>query len=141
MDLTEALRVFRILAPEFGAVDNGTVTAWMELTAPFVGKRRFLNLWAQALALLAAHRMKLANAGVAAEDDPLKEVGDIGAGNLMRVTSFSEGETSVGFNANMLQYRETNAELALTQYGVQYLGLRRRRIMSITSAGERNANR
>jgi hypothetical protein len=138
MDVTPILQTFRMVAPEFNAVPDEDVAAWVELTAPLASKRKFRNLWVQALALLAAHRMKMANAGVSG--DPLEDVGGIGVGNLMRVTNYSEGEVSLGFNSNALQYTETNAELALTPYGVQYLSLRRMRIMPITSAGEPNAH-
>ena len=139
MDITPVLKIFRIVAAEFSAVSDDDVTAWIELTAPLISKRRFMNLWAQALALLTAHRMKMANAGVTDGGDPLQDVGGIGVGNLMRVANYSEGEVSIGFNSNISQYTETNAELALTVYGIQYLSLRRMRIVPITSAGEPNA--
>ena len=139
MDLTRVLSIFRLVATEFGGLSDETVLMWIELTAPLISKRRFRNLWAQALALLTAHRMKTANARVTDGGDPLQDVGDIGVGNLMRVANYSEGEVSLGFNSNILQYTETNAELALTPYGIQYLSLRRMRIMPITSAGEPNA--
>ena len=139
MDYAPILKIFRIVATEFNALTDDVVTAWIELTAPLVSKRRFMNLWTQALALLTAHRMKMANAGVAEGGDPLQDVSGIGVGNLMRVANYSEGEVSLGFNTNVLQYTETNAELALTPYGIQYLSLRRMRIVPIVSAGEPNA--
>jgi hypothetical protein len=133
------LEIFRLVATEFGGITDDAVEVWIELTKPLVSKRRFRNLWSQAVALLAAHRMKMANAGTADGLDPMGDVGSIGVGNIMRVANYSEGETSIGFNGNIAQYTETNAELALTPYGVQYLSLRRMRIMAITSAGEPNA--
>ena len=139
MDYAKVLSIFRIVAVEFKNITDDVVTAWIELTSPLVGQRRFRNLWAQALALYTAHRMKMANVGVDIADDPLADVGGIGVGNLMRVANYSEGEVSLGFNTNIAQYTETDAELALTQYGIQYLSLRRMRIMPITSAGEPNA--
>lgn len=139
MNYASVLKIFRIIATEFNAVADDVVMAWIELTSPLVSKRRFTNLWAQALALYTAHRMKMANVGVTSGDDPLADVGSIGVGNLMRVTNFSEGEVSVGFNQNTGQYTETDAELALTPYGIQYLTLRRMRTIPIVSAGEPNA--
>ena len=138
MDIAPVLSAFRLVAAEFKDVPDDVIEAWIELTAPLVSRRRFRNLYSQALALLTAHRMKLANVNVAVEDDPLVDVGAIGVGNLMRVANYSEGEVSIGFNSSISQYTETNAELALTQYGIQYLSLRRMRIMPITSAGEPN---
>lgn len=133
MDVTP-YKFFRMLAPEFGKVHSSTVCKWLDLCEPLVSKKRFDRLYGQALALLTAHRMKMAGIGVS--DDPLADIGSIGAGNLMRVSSYSEGETSIGFNANTSQYIATDAELSLTQYGVQFLGIRRMRIMAISSAGE-----
>ena len=138
MDFASVLKVFRIVAREFAGIDDDTVIAWITLTDPFISKRRFGRLWTQALALLTAHRMKMANAGLTG-DDPLADIGGIGVGNLMRVANYSEGEVSLGFNHNIGQYTETNAELALTEYGIQYLSIRRMRIVPIVSAGEPNA--
>jgi hypothetical protein len=139
MDYIPVLRIFRIVAAEFSAITDDVVMSWIELTAPLISKRKFMNLWAQALALYTAHRMKMANAGAADGSDPLQDISSIGIGNLMRVANYSEGEVSLGFNNNISQYTETNAELALTVYGIQYLSLRRMRIVPITSAGEPNA--
>jgi len=139
MDYAPVLKIFRIIAVEFAGIADDDVIAWIELTSPLISKRRFKNLWAQALALYTAHRMKMANVGVASEDDPLADVSGINVGNLMRVANYSEGEVSLGFNTNIGQYTETDAELALTVYGIQYLSLRRMRIVPIVSAGEPNA--
>jgi hypothetical protein len=139
MDFSQVLRILRLVAAEFNAITDEVVVSWIELTAPLISKRRFKNLWAQALALLTAHRMKMSNVGVAEGGDPLADVGGIGVGNLMRVANYSEGEVSLGFNTNIGQYTETDAELALTVYGIQYLSLRRMRIVPIVSAGEPNA--
>lgn len=138
MDFAPVLAIFRIIAAEFSAISDDTVTAWIALTDPLVSNRRFKKLWAQALALLTAHRMKTASVNVVGSD-PLADVGGIGVGNLMRVTNYSEGGVSIGFNTNIAQYTETNADLALTVYGIQYLSLRRMRIVPIVSAGEPNA--
>jgi len=138
MDVTPVLEIIRLVATEFSGLTDDVIGQWIKLTAPLISKRRFGNLYYQALAYLTAHRMKMANAAVSGSDDPLQGVSTIGVGNLMRVTNYSEGEVSLGFNGNVTQYAETNAELALTQYGIQYLSLRRKRIMPITSAGEFN---
>ena len=79
--------------------------------------------------------MKLAGVGIDPGDDPIGDVENIGIGNLMRVGNYSEGQTSVAFNGNITQFTESDAEYALTPYGVQFLRLRRM-LMSITSAGE-----
>jgi len=139
LDTAPINRIIRLVAPEFSGVADETVADWINLTSPLVGRRKFGGLYEQALALLTAHRMKLANVGAPVGEDPLGDIGGIGAGNLMRVANYSEGEVSIGFNGNMTQYTAADAELALTPYGIQYLNLRRMRIIPIVSAGEPNA--
>jgi len=126
------LAVFRIIAREFKNISDDDVDIWLELTEPMVSKRQFKKVWIQALALLTAHRMKLAGYGSDPEgDDALAEINNLHAGGLMRVTNFSEGDTSVGFNTNIGQYTDSDAELGLTIYGIQYLQLRRKYILTI----------
>jgi len=135
MSVATVTEIFRLVAPDFSEVSDDIVARWIELTAPLVSKKRFRKLYDQALALLTAHRMELAGAGVSGED-PLEEIRSISTSSLMRVASFSEGGTSVSFNGGSAQNAGVDAELALTPYGVQYLNLRRLMVISITSAGE-----
>ena len=130
------INVLRCVAQEFKDVSDDTVNSWVELTEPLVSKRRFGKLWSQALALLTAHRMKMAGVGLSVEGDALADINSIAMGGLIRVSNYSEGGTSVGFNTNVSQYTDVNGELALTPYGIQYLSLLRKRIVAITSAGE-----
>ena len=85
MDVTPIITIFKIVASEFKDIPDNTVGSWIKLTSPLVSKKRFGNLYEQALALLTAHRMKMANANMAVGDDPISDVGGIGVGNLMRV--------------------------------------------------------
>jgi len=130
------LEALRTVAKEFDGVGDDEVCLWLMLTEPLVSKRRFKKMWAQALALLTAHRMKMAGVGAEDGEDPLSEIGKIGAGSLARVSSFSEGQTSISFGGDSARLGELNAELALTHYGTQYLTMLRMWIMPITSAGE-----
>ena len=92
-----AKEIFRLVAPEFGKVDNKTVGAWLALTEPLVSRRAFGGLHGQALAFLAAHRMKVA--GVGCGDESLKpETDKIGAMKRAGVASFSEGSVSLSLN-------------------------------------------
>jgi len=128
------LTVFKLVAPEFKDIQNEDVEAWLELTDPMVSKKMFKKLWTQAVALLTAHRMKLAGYGSDPNgEDALSEISNLHAGGLMRVTNFSEGDTSVGFNTGISQYTDSDAELGMTVYGMQYLRLRRMRIVTITT--------
>lgn len=58
-----AIQIFRIIAPEFKDVPDTEVEAMLELCEPLVSKRRFGRVYNQALALLAAHRLKLSGKG------------------------------------------------------------------------------
>ena len=126
-DPPPALKVFRLLAAEFAAVPDETLVSWLELTAPLVSKKRFGKLYDQALALLTAHRLKMAGYG----DSTYGTVGD-----TLRIGSYSEGETSVSFTVNQGTNLLVDAELALTQYGLEFLTLRRLVVIPIRSAGE-----
>ena len=122
-----ALRIFRVVATEFADLSEDTVMAWFELTAPLIGKKIFGKLYDQALALLTAHRLKMAGYG----DSSYGTVGD-----TLRISNYSEGETSVGFGVGQATNLMVDAELALTPYGLEYLTLRRLVVISIRSAGE-----
>jgi len=137
MDFADVLKIFRRIASEFKAIADDEVTEWIELTAPLVSKRRFMNLWAQALALLTAHRMKMSNVG--ADAGAATDSNELNSVRMMGVANYSEGEVSIGFNTNLASLTGADAELAMTPYGIQYLSLRRMRIAPIVSAGEPNA--
>ena len=121
------IEIFRLVAPEFKDLDDDKVMAWSELTAPLISKKVFGKLYDQALALLTAHRLKMAGYG----DCTYGTVGD-----TLRIGSYSEGETSVSFTVNQGTNLLVDAELALTPYGLEYLSLRRLVVIPIRSAGE-----
>lgn len=122
-----ALEIFRLVATEFSNLNDETIVNWLELTKPMVSKKRFGKLYEQALALLTAHRLKMAGYG----DSSLGTIGD-----SLRVGSYSEGETSVSFTVSQATNLTVDAELALTPYGLEYLSLRRLVIIPLRSAGE-----
>ena len=125
--MIKALHIFRLVATEFDTLSDETIENWLDLTSPFISKKRFGKLYEQALSLLTAHRLKMAGYG----DSTLGTVGD-----SLRVGSYSEGETSVSFTVNQATNLLADAELALTPYGLEYLSLRRMVIIPIRSAGE-----
>ena len=125
--MEKAIKYFRLMATEFADLSDDTVEAWFELTAPLIGKKVFGKLYDQALALLTAHRLKMAGYG----DTSYGTVGD-----TLRIGSYSEGETSVGFTVNQGTNLMADAELALTPYGLEYLTLRRLVVIAVRSAGE-----
>lgn len=56
--MEDAVRIFRLVATEFDVLNDETVEAWLNLTAPLISKKVFGKLYDQAIALLTAHRLK-----------------------------------------------------------------------------------
>ena len=57
MDDSKALDILRTIAPEFKAVSDEEVQKFLVLCVPLVSKKRFGELYDQALALLAVHML------------------------------------------------------------------------------------
>ena len=120
--------IIKKIAPEFAGITD--IDWWVELTTPLVSKAKFCALYEQAVALLTCHRMKMAGLG---DNEFAGKVGD-----TLRVGNYSEGSRSIGFTVNQGTNLLSDAELALTSYGLQYLSIRRSVVVSITSAGGAN---
>lgn len=134
----DALEIFRIVATEFSEIpdddyveeETGKITrgvkTYMDLYKDQISLKRFGKSYEKALAFLTAHKLKMAGYG-----------NNSGLGSIaetLRVSSVSEGETSVSFNNN--NALQPDAEYALTIYGQEFLTLRRQAVMTIISAGE-----
>lgn len=122
-----ALSIFRKIATEFCNVTDEDVNDWIELSKPLISERKFGNTYQQALVLLTAHRMKMAG------------LGDVSTGKVddsLRVSSYSEGETSIGYSVSQSGANAVDAEYTLTAYGLQFLTIRRSKAIPILSAGE-----
>lgn len=117
--------IIALVGKEFSSVPAEEVGKWLEISKPLLSKEKFGELYDQALAYLVCHRMKMAGLGV-------NEEGTVG--DTLRVTNYSEGNRSIGFSAP--QGSLTDAELALTAYGIQFLSIRRKVIIPITCAYE-----
>ncbi len=126
----EAFDIIRKTMKEFSAVTDDDVKIYINLSAPLVSKKRFGNLYEQAVAYLAAHRMKMDGRGVT--------VCSFGSmGNMIGISSISEGEVSVSFtNSQSSSASSSDSELGLSVYGVQFLQLRRSCIVPILCSGE-----
>lgn len=61
MAYTNAITVFRVIAPEFAEVTDATLTTWFELFAPMVSKKTFGSKYDLALAYFIAHIIALQN--------------------------------------------------------------------------------
>ena len=84
--------------------------------------------------MLTAHRMK--RAGVSGGQTEAGSSGlQMGIADTLRVASYSEGSTSISFNS-AVSAGASDAELALTEYGVQFMNLRSMVIIPIRCSGE-----
>ena len=59
----ELLTLLRTIAPEFEELEDTVLQTWLDLTQPLVSKSAFGAAYEQAVAYLAAHRMKMAGLG------------------------------------------------------------------------------
>lgn len=128
--MMEAREIIELIGAEFKKVKPENVDSWIEICRPMVSKKQFGDLYEQALAYLVCHKMKMAGLG----ENPLGDLGAIGVG--FAVGSVSEGGSSISFGANQSSNLATDAELALTAYGLQFLSLRRLVIIPIHCSGE-----
>lgn len=123
----EALKIIRTTMKEFADVPDEEVEVYISLVEPLVSKKRFGELYSQAIAFVTAHKMKLNGLG--------KKIGTGTIGDTIGLTSVSEGETSVSFSNNQIGNTASDAEYGLTVYGMQFLQLRRGCIVPIISRG------
>ncbi|MCX4351713.1 MAG: DUF4054 domain-containing protein [Lachnospiraceae bacterium] len=126
----DAFDIIKATMKEFSDVPEPDIKVYIELSAPLVSKKRFGNLYEQAVAYLAAHRMKMDGRGAT--------VGGFGSmGNMVGISSISEGEVSVSFtNSQSSSASSSDSELGLSVYGMQFLQLRRSCIVPILCSGE-----
>lgn len=122
-----ALETFRLVATEFVEISDDDIEDWIELVKPLISEKKFGNTYNMALALLVAHKLKMAGYG----DTSTGRVDD-----ALRVSSYSEGEVSISYSASQSGSISVDAEYTLTAYGLQFLGIRRSKIVPIISAGE-----
>lgn len=125
----EAFEIIRAAMTEFAEVEDDTVKVFISLAEPLISRKRFGKLYQQALAYLSAHRMKMSGLG--------KGIGPGTAtiGDTIGLSSASEGGTSVSFSNSQSGNTDTDSEYGLTVYGMQYLQLRKRCVVTIISAG------
>lgn len=114
----------RMIAPEFKETDSETLGKWTELVSPLVSKKVFGKSYNMALALLCCHKMKINGLGVESE---MCSIAD-----MMSVSSYSEGSVSIGFSTSQTNNLLSDAELALTVYGLQFLQLRKSMVIGVT---------
>lgn len=111
----ELLTLLRTIAPEFEELEDTVLQTWLDLTQPLVSKRAFGAAYEQAVAYLAAHRMKMAGLGA---EGAFGNIAD-----RTGVVSYTEGATSVSFGNNT-GVAGAESSLSLTTYGMEYLRLK-----------------
>lgn len=124
----EAIKIFRLVAKEFDKIPDEDVKVFMELYSDQISKKRFGKSYEKALAYLTAHKLKMSGYG------DTESTGTIS--DSLRVSSYSEGETSISFCTSQGSTLQSDAEFALTVYGLEFLTLRRNAIIPIISASE-----
>ena len=127
-----ALEIIRLVGTEFSDVPDATILQLIEIFRPMVSRKQFKKLYEQALAFLICHKLKMFGSG----ENPLGDMGKIGVG--FGIGSVSEGGSSIGFTTNQSSNLASDAELALTSYGLQYLSLRRMVVVPIHCSSEAN---
>lgn len=124
----DSFGIIRATMKEFSDVSDDDLKVFIELAKPLISKRRFCEKYEQAVAYLAAHKMKMSGFG--------SKIGNEGTiGDTIGISSVSEGETSMSFSNNQAGNTSADAEYGLTVYGMQFLQLRRSCIITIVSAG------
>ena len=111
----ELLTLLRTIAPEFEELEDTVLQTWLDLTQPLVSKSAFGAAYEQAVAYLAAHRMKMAGLGA---EGAFGNIAD-----RTGVVSYTEGATSVSFGNNT-GVACAESSLSLTTYGMEYLRLK-----------------
>ena len=121
----DILKAFRLIAPEFASTDDSRVMAYIELLSPMVSQKQFGQQYIPAMAYYVAHKMKMH--GLSGNEDDARTNAAVNMG----VASYSEGGTSISFaNPASSGSTETDAELTLTVYGIEYMRLLRSCIIS-----------
>ena len=111
----ELLTLLRTIAPEFEELEDTVLQTWLDLTQPLGSKSAFGAAYEQAVAYLAAHRMKMAGLGA---EGAFGNIAD-----RTGVVSYTEGATSVSFGNNT-GVAGAESSLSLTTYGMEYLRLK-----------------
>lgn len=124
------VEMIRLIAPEFGDVKDEEIEPWIEFVRPMVSKKLFGKLYNQALALMVCHKMKMGGLG----ENTLGDLGKVA--NSFSASSVSDGGSSISFASSGAGNLQTDAEYAMTVYGLQFLQLRKLAICPIRISGE-----
>lgn len=119
MDVGSILSMFRIMAPEFADISNDDVQMATALSCDLVSERQFGRFYGRAVALMAAHQLKLARM---AQQDAETGGNSLTNGN---VTSEREGDLQRSYGTEGVTGSNEDYLLQKTLYGRQFLELRK----------------
>lgn len=115
---------------EFDSMSTEDMMVWIDFVKPMVSKKQFKDLYYHAIAFLVCHKLKMAGEG----ENTLGDLGKIG--NSFVASSVSDGGSSISFAGGGAGNLQTDAEYALTVYGLQYLQTRKMCVIPIHVSGE-----
>ena len=124
MDTTKILSTFRLVASEFGDVDDEKVNSMIELQRVRISQKAFGDKYDLAVAYLTAHAFKL---------DEMLKGGGASSGGLISgaVVSEKEGSISVGYASPSLSRYNDGSLYTKTAYGLLFLELRSQCIVPV----------
>lgn len=124
------IEMVKMLSEEFANMEDAEIEKWIEFCRPMVSKKQFGKLYERALALFVCHKMKMAGLGT-------NTLGDLGKiANSFSASSVSDGGSSISFASSGSGNLQTDAEYAMTVYGLQFLQVRKLAICPIRISGE-----
>lgn len=118
---SSSLQLFRDLFPEFSAVADATITAWLGVAASRLSSRAFGQLYQQAAVFMAAHFVELAQRRLAASAG-----GGTGGGIGLSgpITSIKTDRLSMSAQGIQNRRNMTDEFFSRTDYGLDFLSLR-----------------
>ena len=126
MSIVADLASFRILYPEFNGVSDDTVTAYIEIATDSLDDVNWSDCYARAVLAVTAHEIALSqNRQANAQTNEIGQV--ITSAGSGAITSASAGGISASYaqSASVSAGNDTDAYYSQTQYGQQYLSLKR----------------
>ena len=124
MDTAKILSTFRLVASEFGDVDDEKANSMIELQGVRISQKAFGDKYNLAVAYLTAHAFKV---------DEMLKGGGASSGGLVSgaVVSEKEGSISVGYASPLLSRYNDGSLYSKTAYGLLFLELRSQCIVPV----------
>lgn len=128
-NVRKIISILNVIAPEYKDMKEDEWKVWIELSEPYVSEIKFGSLYYQAMAYLTAHKIALNASATEGEEEKAVK-------STMHVASYAEGSTNISFNNPAASgTTDANAEYLLTAYGLQFLSIRKKCVISIAISG------